>query len=135
MATGSADDRLGVQDLDSEHELLLGVVRALEKAVTSGTPAQIDALLQQLAEFTRVHFATEEIMMRLYEFPDFAAHQLDHARLVDQVEVVRTEYAHGHVQPTRALAAALRHWFTEHVRTRDAELARFIRAIPGAAGP
>jgi len=127
MARNPEDIGVGVQEIDTEHDLLLGVVRALEKAVATGTPAQVEALLQQLAEFTRVHFATEEIMMRLYGYPEFSHHQLEHARLIDQIEQVRAEYAQGHVQPSRSFASALRHWFTEHVRTHDMALARFVR--------
>jgi hemerythrin len=127
MAKGSEDIGVGVAEIDTEHDLLLGVVRALEKAVATGTPAQVEELLQQLAEFTRVHFATEEIMMRLYAYPEFSHHQLEHARLVDQIEQVRAEYAQGHVQPSRSFASALRHWFTEHIRSHDLALARYVR--------
>jgi hemerythrin len=127
--------RLRLRDIEAEHDLLLGVVRALGIAVNAGKPEQIEPLLSQLAELTRVHFATEDIMMRLHAYPEFAAHQLDHARLVEQVEHLRAEYALGHVQPTRAFATALRHWFTEHVRSRDSELASFVRSIPRTTAP
>ena len=127
MGKGSEDIGVGVREIDTEHDLLLGVVRALEKAVDTAPRTQVEALLQQLSEFTRVHFATEEIMMRLYAYPEFARHQLEHARLVEQIEQVRSEFAQGHVQPTRSFAAALHHWFTDHVRSHDVALARFVR--------
>jgi hemerythrin len=131
MTRGSGELDVGVQEIDSEHDLLLGVVRALEKSVLSSPHAQVEALLQQLSEFTRVHFATEEIMMRLYAYPEFARHQLEHARLIEQIEQVRSEFAQGHVQPTRSFATALRHWFSEHVRSHDVALARFVRETIG----
>jgi hemerythrin-like metal-binding protein len=106
---------------------MLGLVRALECAVTSAPRPQVEALLQQLSEFASIHFATEEIMMRLYAYEEFAAHQLEHARLMDQIDNVRSEFAAGNVQPTQAFASALRHWFIEHVRTHDMSLARFVR--------
>ena len=127
MGKGSEDVGVGVREIDEEHDLLLGVVRALEKAVDTAPRTQVEALLQQLSEFTRVHFATEEIMMRLYAYPEFARHQLEHARLVEQIDQVRSEFAQGHVQPTRSFAAALHHWFTDHVRSHDVALARFVR--------
>jgi hemerythrin len=127
MGKGSEGIGVGVQEIDTEHDLLLGVVHALERAVDAAPRAQVEALLQQLSEFSRVHFATEEIMMRLYAYPEFAGHQLEHARLVDQIEQVRAEFAKGHVQPTRSFASALHHWFTEHIRTHDVALARFVR--------
>jgi hemerythrin len=127
MGKGSEDTGVGVQEIDTEHDLLLGVIRALEKAVDTAPRSHVEALLQQLSEFTRVHFATEEIMMRLYAYPEFARHQLEHARLVEQIDQVRGEFAQGHVQPTRSFASALHHWFTEHVRSHDVALARYVR--------
>ncbi len=129
MGKDSEDIGVGVREIDTEHDLLLGVVRALEKAVATAPRAQVEALLQQLAEFSRVHFATEEIMMRLYAYPEFAGHQLEHARLIEQIEQVRGEFARGHVQPTRTFATALHHWFTEHVRNHDVALARHVREM------
>jgi hemerythrin len=134
MGRGSEDAGLGVQEIDTEHDLLLGVVRALERAVDAAPRAQVEALLQQLSELGRVHFATEEILMRLHSYPDFAGHQLEHARLVDQIEQVRAEFAKGHVQPTRPFASALHHWFAEHIRSHDVALARFVREA-GSGSP
>jgi hemerythrin len=127
MDRGPEDVGVGVDEIDAEHDLLLGVIRALEKAVAAGSQPEVETLLAQLAEYTRVHFATEEIMMRLYGFPGFAEHQLEHARLVEQVEQVRGEFAKGNVRPSRPFSSALRHWFTEHVRSQDVPLARFVR--------
>ena len=123
----SEDIALGVPEMDTEHDLLLGLVRALEVAVVSAPRPQVDALLQQLSEFASVHFTTEETMMRLYAYQEFGGHQLEHARLIDQIDRVRSEFAAGNVQPTKSLATALRHWFTDHVRTHDLALARFVR--------
>ncbi len=130
---GDADLDTGVKDLDSEHDLMLGLIRALEKAVTSAPKPQVEALLLQLGEFARVHFATEEIMMRLYAYPEFGRHQLEHAKLLDQIDEVRAEFASGNVQPTRSLATAMQHWFAEHVRTLDAALARHVREAEAEA--
>jgi hemerythrin len=127
MGNGSENIGVGVQEIDTEHDLLLGVVRALERAVHTAPRTQVETLLQQLSELSRVHFATEEIMMRLYAYPEFAGHQLEHARLVDQIDEVRAEFAKGHVQPTRSFSSALHHWFTEHIRSHDVALARFVR--------
>ena len=136
MTQGKSDDiQVGVQELDSEHDLMLGLVRALEKASGSAPRPQVEALLQQLSEFSRVHFATEEIMMRLYAYPDFSRHQLEHARLIEQIDQVRAEFAQGNVQPSRSFAAALHHWFSDHVRTHDVRLARFVREAGSTTAP
>jgi hemerythrin len=131
---GRGSEGIGVEEMETEHDLLLGVVHALEKAVDAAPRAQVEELLQQLSELSRVHFATEEILMRLHAYPEFAAHQLEHARLVDQIDQVRAEFASGHVQPTRTFASALHHWFSDHIRNHDVALSRYVRGI-GSASP
>jgi hypothetical protein len=43
---GKENVDLGVKEIDSEHDLMLGLVRALEGAVTSASRPQVQALLQ-----------------------------------------------------------------------------------------
>jgi hemerythrin len=134
MDRGSEGIGVGAQEMETEHELLLSVVHALEKAVHAAPHAQVEGLLQQLSALSRLHFATEEILMRLHAYPEFAAHQLEHAHLVDQIEQVRAEFTKGHVQPTRSFGSALHHWFSEHIRNHDVALSRHVRES-GSASP
>ena len=134
MSDSTEAPRLGVHDIDAEHELLLDLVRAIEKAAPTAPRPEVEPLFRQLVEYTRAHFATEEVLMRFHAYPDFGAHQLEHARLMEQVSRIAGEFRAGSLPPTAAFAGALRHWFLEHVRTHDAALARFLRAAsPGVA--
>jgi hypothetical protein len=41
---GKEDIGVGVPEIDSEHDLMLGLVRALDGAVAAGTKVQVEAL-------------------------------------------------------------------------------------------
>ncbi len=119
----SADLGVGVPEMDAEHELQIGLVRALEDALESGSREECGRLLEQLQDYTQVHFAAEALLMRLHSYPGYAEHELEHGNLLDQLEDVRRAWDGGEGPPAKELLTGLRHWLTEHVQTFDRALA------------
>jgi hemerythrin-like metal-binding protein len=124
----SGDLGVGVDELDAEHELQVGLVRALEGRL-GGSREEAAGLLEQLLDYSRVHFAAEELMMRLHAYPGHAEHQAEHGKLLEQLEEIRAAWGAGQVQPTKELVTALRHWLAEHVQTYDRGLALHLRNL------
>jgi len=120
---------LGEKEMDVEHELQVGLVRALGGALAAGAREESGRILEQLFDYTRVHFAAEELLMRLHAFPGLADHELEHGKLLDQLEEVRTAYRGGQIQPTKELVTALRHWLAEHIQTYDRGVALHLRQL------
>ncbi|HTP53073.1 MAG TPA: bacteriohemerythrin [Anaeromyxobacteraceae bacterium] len=121
------DLRVGEQEMDVEHELQVGLVRALDGALGAGSREEASRIFEQLLDYTRVHFAAEELMMRLHAYSGFGEHELEHSKLLDQLNEVRSAFEGGQVQPTKELVTALRHWLSEHIQTFDRGLALHLR--------
>ena len=61
--------------VDGEHEVLLGLLKSLEKIAKTGKKKdRAGDLLDQLATYAEVHFMSENLLMRLYEYPDYDDH-------------------------------------------------------------
>jgi len=133
QADWGSDLVVGEREMDVEHELQVGLVRALDRALGVGSREESGRVLEQLLDYTRVHFAAEELLMRLHAYPGFQEHELEHSRLLDQLNELRAAYLAGEVQPTRELVTALRHWLGEHIQTFDRGLALHVRQ-PAQAG-
>jgi len=125
---------VGVQEIDAEHELQIGLVRALDTTLGAGSREESGRLLEQLLDYTRVHFSAEELMMRLHAYPGFGEHEAEHSKLLEQLEEIRKAWQAGQVQPTRELVTALRHWLAEHVQTYDRGLALYLEKL-GVVSP
>jgi hemerythrin len=67
--------------------------------------------------------------MRLHAYSGFQEHELEHSKLLDQLQEVRAAYLGGQIQPTKELATALRHWLAEHIQTFDNGLAQHLRRL------
>lgn len=77
---------VGVQQFDSEHKKLVGMVNDLFDAVQAGRGKDIlGPILDGLIGYTKTHFANEERYMTQHGFPGLAAHKAEHDALAKQV--------------------------------------------------
>ena len=119
-AAWKEDVAIGIDSIDAEHRLQVGLVSALEELVRQGNDAEMIArITAQLVDFTSVHFLSEELMMRLYAYPAHDAHKLEHGRLTDQVEHIRRGLEGGNHQAALAAMVELRSWLGGHIHAMD----------------
>jgi len=110
----------GVESMDTEHRLQVSLVNALEELVRQNTdPALVAKTLTQLVDFTSVHFLSEELMMRLYAYPQHDAHKAEHGRLTDNVADIRRSVEAGEVKAALHTIDELHRWLADHIRSMD----------------
>src|SRR5689334_25414264 len=110
----------GVDSMDAEHRLQVSLVNAIEELVRSGKDAELTGkTAAQLVDFTNVHFLSEELMMRLYSYPQHDAHKIEHARLIEQVGGIQRQVAGGESAAALEGIAALHDWLAKHIRSMD----------------
>jgi hemerythrin len=116
------DDHIGtgVGSMDAEHRLQVSLVNAIEELVRTGRdPALVGKTTAQLVDFTNVHFLSEELMMRLYAYPQHDAHKVEHAGLIEQVALIQRQVASGEGAVALETINALHDWLTKHIRSMD----------------
>jgi hemerythrin len=117
----------GHRGVDGEHHLQLSLLAAVRQAVAGGRPAdEIEDLLDRLIEFTKVHFASEVTLMRLYQYPQFQAHVLEHERTLDEIDALRAAWRAGTIPLTDDRLDALSDWLQSHIGGTDAAFGRYL---------
>ena len=124
------DLQLGLAEVDREHDLQISLLDELAKAPDAAGAARI---AQELRDATEAHFIGEEVLMRQHSYPLYHAHVEEHARLLSQLEALRSAHQRGESQPQEHLAA-LREWLRTHVRGMDRDFATFANSPGSAAG-
>jgi hemerythrin len=109
---------VGILELDKQHEDLIDCVTALEHAVP-GTERRsaMQAAFEKLSGYVQVHFAVEESLMRIHDYPRIHEHINEHHRFSDQVQALREQAEHGDISTD--MIRFLRVWLTTHVCTHD----------------
>ncbi len=121
--------KLGVPEIDAQHEQMERVIRALEAVVTANRPPALQAaLLARLEQVTVAHFATEEQLMAAACFPYFHEHKGLHDLLKRQLRDLREKQSPGRGSLTRETLASLGRWFLDHVANVDQKLTQYLIA-------
>jgi len=125
---------LGLPDMDAQHAYLYELFDRLEAAPVVSDRAATAALLAEIERYLLYHFACEEHLMRMYRFPQFAAHQGDHAAVEIKLGQHLNAFSAGQLNPAR-LQFFLTGWLMEHSRLSDAACVAWIKQCRAAPPP
>jgi hemerythrin len=113
---------------DGEHEVQLGLPTALCQAVREGSDVETVALnLGQLRSYSEAHFASEELLMRMKSYDDFAAHVEDHEHMLDALQEIATNHSLGNSPLLAGKVEKVLEFIQQHIATRDRHFAEMVR--------
>jgi hemerythrin len=122
-----ANFEIGIAELDNQHKRLHALLLRLRDAVGKHYGFATNAILDELAIETRIHFAVEESLMRMLSFPDVESHVTEHQELRNQLEKFRKRAQDFEVADD--LADFTLQWLNDHVDRFDREFVdHFLRA-------
>lgn len=111
---------VGIRAMDDQHGILMDTMNDLRQAVMRGSGReQVGELLDQLIEFTRMHFWSEEQLMEQGEFPGLSEHRAEHHRMLAQMLQESHRVMYGEGVRMRTLLCTLREGYTEHIENYD----------------
>ena len=124
----------GEKLIDSEHELQLQLIDSLADSIEKGgdfSPARY--VLDQFIEFSDMHFLSEQLVMRLHNYPGYESHLEEHTRLMKKVREIRDSVICSDQKLSRELVEGLREWLVNHIATRDVAFGEFLKVKEGRA--
>jgi hemerythrin-like metal-binding protein len=122
------DFETGVPDVDHEHKELVDLLNELhDQIVTEADADTVGAFLGEVFARISAHFALEETIMRKHGYDEYAEHKHDHEALLDQIRDIMDDHEAGNYTGyADALSGAVRDWFVNHFKTRDARLHKML---------
>ena len=122
------DFRIGIDEVDHEHEQLIGLINALHAALGADrSPERIEAFLGEIYARISAHFALEEKDMQTRAYPERPDHKADHERLLDDLRDIMDE-VHDHGVPDDArFSQRLAAWFGDHFRSYAVRLHQYLK--------
>jgi hemerythrin len=122
----------GNEHIDRQHRELLAIVDGLESAEAHahGSRELILDVLSEVMAFTISHFAMEEDLMTLVDYPAAAREEMieQHAEFTSYARLRVLEFRRGELASVLPLQAFLADWLTLHEIGLDKLLADFIRS-------
>jgi len=106
--------------IDADHKMLVQYVNDLNRAMLEGHGHDVAAdTLNKLVQYTRDHFAREEVIWQQGGLESLAEHNKTHVNLVTQVTAFQKDFLAGKAALTGDLMTFLRNWLIGHVFKTD----------------
>jgi hemerythrin len=118
-----------IGSVDAQHKMLFGIANELYTAMIAGQSKMAMArILDRLVQYTKVHFAHEERLMRLHDYPDLAPHKAEHDALTAKVVKFQNDFQQGQVNMSVQLLQFLKNWLEGHIRGSDQKYSPFLKS-------
>ena len=116
-----------VPEIDTQHKELIRLINDLHSAMLEGKAKTIlSGLIGELTRYTQKHFVFEESWMKRMGYSRVAAHQIEHGRLIQQVQELRDKVESGRITVTIEVMQFLKDWLANHILVQDQAYAREV---------
>ncbi|MDR3086463.1 MAG: bacteriohemerythrin [Azoarcus sp.] len=118
---------VGIPEIDEQHRALFDLINKIHTSILNhkGTVACVE-VLDELVDYTRIHFSLEQSLMRMGKYPGYEAHCALHRSLVSEVEALQNKIHSGSAAISFELLHFLRNWLTKHILGEDKKYAEFF---------
>lgn len=118
---------IGVKTIDDQHKGLVAMVNEISEGIKGGWGKEArDAVFVKLVEYTVVHFATEESLMNISNYPGEATHKQHHENLVKTVQQYIKKYQEDPSASNYDLLFFLKRWLVEHILKDDKAMGEYL---------
>ena len=131
--------------IDRDHKYLICLFNSIELALTKPSVLpHLPMFFDQLVEYTQEHFKREEGIQIKIDYPNYAAHRLEHEKIMSQLEQVNRQIggvAAAAVDTRDAspyheimdgdLIGMTRHWVIDHMRKADMDMVPYLKKHAG----
>lgn len=109
---------VGIHEIDEQHKILAECIATIERAVVGQERrSAVHSALGRLAEFARTHFAVEESLMRIHDYPGLEEHINEHWQFSEALNRLQVQALTADV--SQEMVAFIRAWLDRHVITSD----------------
>lgn len=117
---------VGVDAIDSDHQILLALLKQSQQAVANGDESEVSTILEQLWTYSKQHFQREEAVMQACAYPELNNHQQVHQLLIRQVEKMVRKRDRGELSSSE-LMLFLSDWWGDHMLGMDRAFAPYCK--------
>jgi methyl-accepting chemotaxis protein/hemerythrin len=121
------DYEIGITEIDDQHKKLLIIANKFLKAHAEGSvPQVLSETLQELVNYTKYHFESEEKHMDEAGYPSALTHKSMHKDLVNQIVQILMQLKEGKAYALNELANLIKEWLVNHMIKEDRKFGDFI---------
>lgn len=120
--------KVNIIEIDAQHKRLFAIYNNLIDAMYQGVGVkELGTALNELLDYTIVHFMTEEGYMEKYRYPELESHRAAHKAFRERVYNLHKDFSEGKPVLTAEVVEYLRDWLKQHVLNVDQRYAPYLK--------
>jgi len=132
LVTWSPTFSVGIRLIDQQHKGLLDMVNDMFNHVVGSEEAEreyFQRIIHKAVDYVKVHFATEERIMKATRFPGYLSHKGAHEDFILTVAQNIQEYRTGKKGNLLSFTHFLREWILTHIAIMDKQYFDYFKRI------
>jgi hemerythrin len=121
--------KLGIPIIDEQHTNLMRIVDNLQLTCQKGTDWAHERFIgaaSEAIEYTKYHFATEEKLMKLLEYPKYIEHMNEHKDCLWDLSYTFRQFTDDQNPDFNQFVIYLNEWIVSHVCESDRHFANYF---------
>ena len=121
-----AEYAIGIPEIDSQHQTLIEFITEFEHAVEGKVHWNtVQPLVVRAREFVKFHFAVEESLMQIVDYPQLVAHRAEHRYVLEQFEILEQRVLRQEFKAE--LLPLISSWLLQHMIESDKPFGRYVQ--------
>ncbi|HQA25532.1 MAG TPA: bacteriohemerythrin [Candidatus Competibacteraceae bacterium] len=116
----------GIRTIDEQHKKIVSYINKLHEVSAHPDQKVVRLVLEQLVDYTDIHFKFEESLMADAQYSHLVAHQKVHALFIRRILDYRSRFEAGE-DVTKLLLSTLRAWLISHIKSEDADYVSVVQ--------
>lgn len=124
------------REIDRQHDYQFELLDRLHAAISADQSAgTIGRILDEFVSFSEVHFESESLAMRLFNYPEHDDHVRDHDHLMETMRGVLADYQAGKKELALEQALRMKAHLIGHIQSRDHALLVYLDELQKGQTP
>ena len=116
---------MGIADIDAQHKHFIGIINQTYRAHLEKNKELMNETLNDLIEYARIHFSTEENYFEKWDYPYSEEHIKEHEKLLLKTLEFRDKFDSGKCDCNKFLEF-LKDWLENHLKTHDKKYSKYF---------
>lgn len=117
---------LNVDKIDCQHKSIAGILNSMYDNLGKDDKKKEVELSEQLVKEIRIHFDTEEELMKRYSYVNFFSHKLEHDRYYNKVLRFAEGIKSGTESITLDFLQSAKRWLFNHLELNDKKCGKYL---------
>lgn len=111
---------LGIPRIDEEHKNLIDIInKVILSKEHNDSPEELREALNEMTKYAQTHFATEELYMIKFNYPEYQYHKEQHLDFTTKIKAYESGLINADYHIANEILDYLKQWLVNHILKTD----------------